>query len=121
TVLSQVVAGRYSPSKRLIESVAKSLGESPVWILLDEQRVAFNMVLGLVEKTTRTGEKAAVVIVGRPGTGKSVIAVHLLVSLSQSNGYRVCHATGSEAFTLNFRALCPMRVCWLVTALQNFQ
>ncbi len=121
TLLPKVVAGRYSPSKRLIESVAKSLGESPVWILLDEQRVAFNMVLGLVKKTARTGEKAAVVIVGGPGTGKSVIAVHLLISLSQANGYRVCHATGSKAFTTNLRAIGPPAGRALFQYFNNFR
>jgi len=105
SLLPRLVTGRYSPSKRLIESIARSLRESPVWTLLDEQRVAFNMVRGLVDKTARTGEKAVVLVIGGPGTGKSVIAVHLLVSLSAANGYRVCHATGSKAFTTNLRAI----------------
>jgi hypothetical protein len=121
TLLPQVVAGRYSPSKRLIESVAKSLAESPVWILLDDQRVAFNVVLGLVEKTARTGTKASVVVEGGPGTGKSVIALHLLVSLSHASGYRVCHATGSKAFTTNLRALAPSGGRALFQYFNNFR
>jgi len=121
SLLPRLVAGRYSPSKQLVESVAKSLRESPVWTLLDEQRVAFNVVLGLVDKAGRTGGKAAVVIVGGPGTGKSVIAVHLLVSLSQSTGYRVCHATGSKAFTTNLRAVGPRGGRALFQYFNNFR
>lgn len=121
SLLPRLVAGRYSPSKRLMESVAKSLRESPVWTLLDEQRVAFNVVLGLVQKAARTGKKAVVVVVGGPGTGKSVIALHLLVSLSKTNGYRVCHATGSKAFTTNLRALGPRGGRALFQYFNNFR
>ncbi len=121
SLLPRVVSGRYSPSKRLIESIAISLRESPVWTLLDEQRVAFNIVRGLVEKTAREGDKAVVLVIGGPGTGKSVIAVHLLVSLSQSGGYRVCHATGSKAFTTNLRALGPRGGRALFQYFNNFR
>jgi uncharacterized protein len=106
-LLPSVIEGRYSPSKQLMESVSKALNGSPMWTLLDEQRVAFNVVRGLVQRAARTGEKAAVVVVGGPGTGKSVIAVHLLIALSREDGYRACHATGSKAFTTNLRAVGP--------------
>ncbi|SRR6266571_2344423 len=121
SLLPQVVTGRYSPSKRLIEGVARSLRGSPVWTLLDEQRVAFNMVRGLIETTARTSRKAVVLVMGGPGTGKSVIAVHLLVSLSQSDGYRVCHATGSKAFTTNLRAIGPRGGRALFQYFNNFR
>ena len=105
-LLPALVNGRYSPSKQLIQSIAQSLRESPVWTLIDEQRLAFNIVKGLVYQAAND-EKAVVIVVGGPGTGKSVIAVHVLVSLSQEAGFRVCHATGSKAFTTNLRALGP--------------
>lgn len=104
-LLPKLVNGRYSPSKQLIASIARSLEGSPVWTLLDEQRLAYNVVNGLVKQAAQSGQKAVVIVVGGPGTGKSVIAVHLLVSLSGE--YRVCHATGSKAFTTNLRALGP--------------
>lgn len=106
-LLPGLTQGRYSPSKELIVSIKRSLEGSPVWKLLDEQLVAYNIVRGLVERAAQTGEKAVVMVVGGPGTGKSVIAVHLLVALSAQGRYRVCHATGSKAFTTNLRAICP--------------
>lgn len=107
SLLPQLVSGRYSPSKALIDGIAKALRGSPIWTLLDEQRVAFNIVRGLVERASRTKEKAAVVVVGGPGTGKSVIAAHLVVSLAGDGRRKVCHATGSKAFTTNLRAIGP--------------
>ena len=106
SLLPALVQGRYSPSKRLIEGIARSLRESPIWTLLDEQRLAFTVVRGRVQQAVRTGEKCVVLVVGGPGTGKSVIAAHLVVALAQDDGVRVAHATGSKAFT-NLRAVYP--------------
>jgi DUF2075 family protein len=106
-LLPRVVHGRYSPSMKLIDAIGRSLKESSVWTLLDEQRLAFNIVRGLAERAAASGEKGVLVVTGGPGTGKSVIAAHLLVKLSQAGGYRVVHATGSKAFTTNLRALAP--------------
>jgi DUF2075 family protein len=104
-LLRKVLHGRYSPSPKLIESIAKSMRESPVWTLLDEQRMAFNIVRGHAERAAKSGTKAAVIVTGGPGTGKSVIAAHLLIHLTQNDRYRAAHATGSKAFTTNLRAL----------------
>lgn len=104
-LLPSVVRGEYRPSKKLLESIQRSLQDSPVWTLLDEQRLSFNIVRGLVEQSVKGGSKAVVIVTGGPGTGKSVIAAHLLIALAQADRRRVAHATGSKAFTTNLRAL----------------
>ena len=71
--------------------------------MIDEQRLAYNLVKGHVAQAVATGEKAAIVVVGGPGTGKSVIAVHLLVDLGRR--YTIAHTTASKAFTTNLRAI----------------
>ena len=106
-LLPSLVAGRYSPSKTLLAGIQKSLRESPVWTLLDEQRLAYNVVRGITERTAKRGEKAVVPVVGGPGTGKSVIAAHLVAALAQGGRRKVVHATGSKAFTTNLRAVAP--------------
>lgn len=122
TLLPNVVSGRYRPSKSLIEGIAQSLEQSSVWTLLDEQRVAYNMVRGRVGDAVATGRKSAVVVVGGPGTGKSVIAAHLVVELGRQ-GRAVVHATGSKAFTTNLRAIAgkPRSAAALFRYFNNFR
>lgn len=105
-LLPSVVSGRYRPSKSLIAGIAAALEQSSVWTLLDEQRLAYSLVRGHVTTAIETGKKATVVVLGGPGTGKSVIAAHLVVELSRQ-GRTVVHATGSKAFTTNLRAVAP--------------
>ncbi len=102
-LLPKLVSGRHSPSKKLIEGIAKAIKGSPIWTLIDEQRVAYNLVRGHVQRAAESGEKAAVLVIGGPGTGKSVIALHLLLDLSKQ--FRVAHTTASKAFTTNLRAI----------------
>ncbi len=120
-LLPPLVAGRYSPSKKLIDGIAKSLRESPVWTLLDEQRLAFNIVRGMVEKAVPRKEKAVIIVLGGPGTGKSVIAADLVVALASGGEYRVCHATGSKAFTTNLRAIGPRGAAAVFQYFNNFR
>ena len=107
SLLPTLLTGRYSPSRKLIDGIAESLAQAPVWTLLDEQRLAFDYVRGLVRSAAPEGKKAVVLVMGGPGTGKSVIAAHLVVALSREDRLRVCHATGSKAFTTNLRAIAP--------------
>lgn len=101
-VLDEVLKGAYRPQKRLLEHTASMVRGETAFTLLDEQRVAFNDVIGHVERARATGERAAILVRGGPGTGKSVIAVNLLAELS-GRGVVVEHATGSKSFTSTLR------------------
>lgn len=101
-VLDQVLKGRYRPHKRLLDHTARVIRREPAYILLDEQQVAFNHILGRVRERQRRTDKTVFLIRGGPGTGKSVIAVNLLAELS-AEGFGTKHATGSKAFTENLR------------------
>ena len=97
-LLSSAVA----PSKQLLAVAAAEIRQREQFVLLDEQRLAFNLVLHAVE-TARAGDSKAVLIIsGGPGTGKSVIALSLLGELARQ-GRSVLHATGSRSFTLTLR------------------
>ena len=101
-VLEQVLKGRYRPHKRLLDHTARVIRREPTYVLLDEQQVAFNHILGRVRDREASSEQSAFLIRGGPGTGKSLIAVNLLAELS-GDGYVTQHATGSKAFTENLR------------------
>lgn len=101
-ILEEVMKGRYRPQKKLLDHTAEMIASQPAFTLLDEQRVAFNDVLRLVEEAHRDGTRSAVLIRGGPGTGKSLIAVNLIGELSR-RGLAAEHATGSKAFTESLR------------------
>lgn len=91
-----------APSKQLLTVAAKQIQEREQFVLLDEQRVAYEKVLRAVEKARSADTKTAVIITGGPGSGKSVIALSLLGELARQ-GRTVLHATGSKSFTTTMR------------------
>jgi hypothetical protein len=90
------------PSKQLMKLAASEIKDREQFTLLDEQRVAYEIVMHAVEKARRSDAKEVVVITGGPGSGKSVIALSLLGELSRQ-GYTALHATGSRSFTQTMR------------------
>jgi len=102
-ILERITHGRYAPSKKLLEHTARVIAGEPTYTLLDDQIVAFNLILTAARKGLRTkAERAVVVVKGGPGTGKSVLALNLMAELLRENKI-VQHATGSKAFTENLR------------------
>ena len=73
-------------------------------MLLDEQQVAFRTVQQAVESAGDENTKTVVIVLGGPGSGKSVVALSLLGELSRA-GRRVLHATGSSSFTNTLRKI----------------
>lgn len=81
-VLCHIEAGKVRPSKELINCVAGLLKGNNEFILLDDQKVAFEALLSICQ----TAESKTVIIVkGGPGTGKSVIALNVFGKLLQRN------------------------------------
>ncbi|SEC23317.1 hypothetical protein SAMN04489844_1923 [Nocardioides exalbidus] len=96
------------PSKQLLDLAAQEIKEREQFVLLDEQQVAYSMILRAVEHARRANTKEVVVVTGGPGSGKSVIALSLLGELSRQ-GRSVLHATGSSAFTQTLRKVAGHR------------
>lgn len=70
--------GRIKPSKALQDAIVSILKGNEEFVLLDDQKVAFERILGLVEESQKDHRKRTVLVKGGPGTGKSVLAVNLL-------------------------------------------
>jgi hypothetical protein len=74
-ILYQIDSGKIKPTKKLIDHVTELFKGNQTFILLDEQKVAFEKALSI---TKDLGTKSVTIIRGGPGTGKSVISVNLL-------------------------------------------
>lgn len=107
-VMARVLGSKYRPSKKLLDHTAAMIAAQSEFILLDEQRVAFESVLAEARAGYHEAKKSVVLIKGGPGTGKSVIALHLVGELARQ-GYNAQHATGSKAFTENIRRVVGRR------------
>lgn len=97
-----LLRSRLAPSKQLMALAADEVQRREVFVLLDEQREAFEYVRHVVDTARRRNTKTAVVVAGGPGSGKSVIALSLMGQLARE-GRTVVHATGSQSFTQTLR------------------
>ncbi|MBY8878667.1 DNA/RNA helicase domain-containing protein [Actinacidiphila acidipaludis] len=104
----ELQAGRTVPSKQLMAVAAQEVRDREQFVLLDEQQVAYRMVLNAVRKARRSDHKEALIVTGGPGTGKSVIALSVLGELYRQ-GVPALHATGSQSFTKTMRKVAGAR------------
>lgn len=104
----ELLNGKVGPSKQLIAVAAEEIRNREQFVLLDEQRVAYEMVMRATQRAARADHKEVVVIKGGPGSGKSVIALSLLGELYRQ-GRRALHATGSQSFTKTMRKVAGAR------------
>ncbi len=104
----ELLSGKPVPSKQLMSVAAQEVREREQFVLLDEQQVAYRMVLNAVRRAKQSDRKEVVVVTGGPGTGKSVIALSLLGELYRQ-GVPTLHATGSQSFTTTMRKVAGAR------------
>lgn len=74
--------GKIRPSKSLQDSIASMMKGNAEFVMIDDQKVAYETILRTALKCQKTPGKETIICVGGPGTGKSVIAVNLLASLT---------------------------------------
>lgn len=82
-LLYQIENGRIRPSKMLADSLVAMLKGNREFVLVDDQKVVYETALALA-KHASAGDKQVLIVRGGPGTGKSVVAINLLVELSRT-------------------------------------
>ena len=82
-ILYLVDHGKIHPSKSLQDAVKSMIEGNEEFVMIDEQRVAYEEIIKISEKCQMDHKKRTVICKGGPGTGKSVIAVQLLAELTQ--------------------------------------
>lgn len=86
--------GRLRPSRKLMDHVASLFQGNNEFVLLDEQKVAYETI---VERALHATRKTVIMIKGGPGTGKSVISVNAFGTLLQ-HGQNVKFVAPNQAF-----------------------
>ena len=80
-LIVEIENGRIRPSRRLIDALMGMLEGKREFVLIDDQKVAFETVVAEAIEASE-GAKRVVIIDGGPGTGKSVVAINLLATLT---------------------------------------
>lgn len=80
-IMYRIENGRISPSKSLADKLESMLKGNREFIMIDEQKLVYEMSLHLAEKAN-SDKRQVLIVEGGPGTGKSVVAINLLVELT---------------------------------------
>jgi DUF2075 family protein len=73
--------GRIRPSKSLADHLASMIQGNREFYLIDEQKLVYETALALATDST-PNNKNVLIVNGGPGTGKTVVAINLLVELT---------------------------------------
>ena len=94
-LLYKLDKGKIRPSKSLTDHLGSLLKGNKEFVMIDEQKLVFEAAIHLSTSAT-TAKRKVLIVRGGPGTGKSVVAVNLLVELS-SRGKLVQYVTRNAA------------------------
>lgn len=81
-IMYRIDCGKIKPSKSLADSLARMLKGNQEFVMIDDQKVVYETALALAKKSSDSN-KNVLVVEGGPGTGKSVVAINLLVALTK--------------------------------------
>ncbi len=83
--LYMIENGKIRPSKSLQDALSSMLKGNTEFIMLDDQKLVYEEAINKAVEAYKDGKKRALIIEGGPGTGKSVLAINLLVKLTEEN------------------------------------
>jgi DUF2075 family protein len=80
-ILYRIENGRIRPSKNLADHLVALLHGNREFLMIDDQKIVYEQALTL--STKAQASKQVLIVEGGPGTGKSVVAINLLVELTK--------------------------------------
>lgn len=81
-VLYELSDGKIRPSKALAEALGGLMKGKPEFVLIDDQKAIFESALAAASEASAQTPKV-LIVEGGPGTGKTVLAINLLVRLTE--------------------------------------
>jgi hypothetical protein len=77
-IMYRIEAGKIRPSKALSDSLSSMLKGNQEFVMIDDQKIVYETAMSLARKSSEKN-KNVLIVQGGPGTGKSVVAINLLV------------------------------------------
>jgi len=81
-IMYRIDNGKIRPSKNLADKLDSLLKGNQEFLMIDDQKLVYETAIDLANKST-IKNKYVLIVQGGPGTGKSVVAVNLLVALTK--------------------------------------
>lgn len=79
-IMYRIEHGKIRPSKSLADSLSSMMQGNTEFLMIDHQKLVYETALDLAAKASKQARQV-LIVEGGPGTGKSVVAVNLLVEL----------------------------------------
>ena len=80
-IMYRIDHGKIKPSKNLADQLLSMLQGNEEFIMIDDQKVVYETAIKYAKESSAK-KKKVLIVEGGPGTGKSVIAINLLVKLT---------------------------------------
>jgi DUF2075 family protein len=103
-LLYNIDRGDIKPQKALQDALYSMLKGNEEFILLDDQIKVYDLCNAAIAQSLQDGKKRAILVQGGPGTGKSVLAINLLVNWVKK-GYYAAYITKNAAPRHCYQAL----------------
>lgn len=100
--LYMIENGKIKPSKSLQDTLSSMLNGNEEFIMIDDQKIVYETALDMARKSYEDGHKRVLIVEGGPGTGKSVLAINILVKLTNED--MVCSYVTKNAAPRNVYA-----------------
>ena len=81
-VMYRIEHGVIKPSKNLADSLVSMIQGNTEFLMIDDQKLVYETAIQLALKAKQVG-KQTLIVNGGPGTGKTVVAINLLVELTK--------------------------------------
>jgi DUF2075 family protein len=83
-IVQRINNGKIRPSKSLADSLRSIIAGNREFIMIDDQKVVYETAMDLAKHSDEK-RKHVLIVEGGPGTGKSVVAINLLVDLTRQH------------------------------------
>jgi uncharacterized protein len=81
-IMYRIDNGKIRPSRNLADKLESLLNGNQEFLMIDDQKIVYETAIDLSNKST-VKHKNVLIVQGGPGTGKSVVAVNLLVEFTK--------------------------------------
>ena len=81
-IMYRIDNGEIRPSKNLADSMVSMMKGNQEFVMIDDQKIVYENALSIARKSDKNN-KNVLIVEGGPGTGKSVVAINLIVAITK--------------------------------------